>query len=134
MDEVLGHHIIWTTYGTWLHGDARGWVTKKRPGVQDPDPTLEHESRERMAGDAVLLSPEQREIVDRTIRRHCEIRRWTLHALNVRTNHVHVVVTADRLPGEVAEQLKAWCSRKLSDAAGFQTSVARNAGRKRWFT
>jgi len=31
-------------------------------------------------------------------------------------------------------QLKAWCSRKLSDAANLKDSVAINAGRRRWFT
>jgi hypothetical protein len=31
-------------------------------------------------------------------------------------------------------QLKAWCSRKLSDAAGLQNAVAFKAGRRRWFT
>jgi hypothetical protein len=23
---VLAYFITWTTYGTWLHGDARGWI------------------------------------------------------------------------------------------------------------
>jgi REP element-mobilizing transposase RayT len=55
---------------------------------------------------------------------------WFLHAVNVRSNHVHVVVTADRDPDEVMNQLKAWCSRKLSDAAGLVRTVAKKAGRR----
>jgi hypothetical protein len=31
-------------------------------------------------------------------------------------------------------QLKAWCSRKLSDAAGLKVAVAVKAGRRHWFT
>jgi hypothetical protein len=31
-------------------------------------------------------------------------------------------------------QFKAWCSRRLSDAAGLDGSVARRAGTKHWFT
>lgn len=46
-----------------------------------------------MAEPAITLDPQQRELVDDTIRCHCEIRHWSLHALNVRTNHVHVVIT-----------------------------------------
>jgi hypothetical protein len=31
-------------------------------------------------------------------------------------------------------QLKSWCSRKLSDAAGLENLVAARAGRRHWFT
>ena len=30
------------------------------------------------------LSHEHRRLVERTIRRHCELRRWALHAINAR--------------------------------------------------
>jgi hypothetical protein len=32
------------------------------------------------------------------------------------------------------DQLKAWCSRKLSGAAGLTKKVAKKAGRQHWFT
>ena len=63
-----------------------------------------------MAEDACVLVAEQRELVEKTIREHCQIRGWTLHAVNCRTNHLHVVVTADRHPDEIREQFKAWCT------------------------
>ncbi len=78
--------------------------------------------------------PEQRTIVEATIRRHCEIRGWELHALNARTNHIHLVVTGNRSADEMMNQLKAWCSRKLSDHAGLSKTVAHKAGRRHWFT
>jgi hypothetical protein len=34
----------------------------------------------------------------------------------------------------VINQLKAWCSRRLSDAAKLEKAVAVKAGRRRWFT
>jgi hypothetical protein len=43
-------------------------------------------------------------------------------------------VTADRDPDEVTNQLKAWCSRMLSDDAGLVAKVADRAGRRHWFT
>ena len=46
---------------------------------------------------------------------HCEIRRWSLHAVNARSNHVHVVVTADAEPAKVMDQFKAWSSRRLNE-------------------
>jgi REP element-mobilizing transposase RayT len=131
---VLAYHIVWTTYGTWLPGDRRGWVKKNATGIQEPDPQREELAREHMTEPAVLLTPTQRALVEQTIRAHCEIRKWHLHAINVRSNHIHVVVTADRDANEAMNQFKAWCSRKLSDAAGLQSPVARKAGRRRWFT
>ena len=133
-DDIIAFHIVWTTYGTWLPGDWRGWVNKGTSGVLPPNPALEAWSRENMAEPPVLLSPEQRKLVEQTIIDHCRIRGWTLHAVNARTNHVHVVVTADCGSDTVRDQFKAWCSRKLSDAAGLTERVAQGAGRKRWFT
>jgi REP element-mobilizing transposase RayT len=131
---ALAFHIVWTTYGSWLPGDERGWVKKRFWGVLPPDPDLERSARGRMAEPIVLLTTEQRQIVECTIADHCRIRHWTLHAVNARTNHVHVVVTADFDPDVVRDQFKAWCSRKLSDAAGLTMPVAKRAGRKHWFT
>jgi REP element-mobilizing transposase RayT len=132
--RTIAYHITWTTYGTWLPGDGRGWVTEKVPGIQEPDPARQEEARRGMAETAVLLTDEQRALVEQTVRDHCRIRGWTLHALNVRSNHVHVVVSADRDADEVMNQFKAWCSRRLSDQAGLTTAVARKAGRRRWWT
>jgi len=131
---VLAYHITWTTYGTWLSGDARGWVKWGEMGVKTADPDTERAAREAMVETAVVLTEEQRALVEQTIRDHCRIRGWLLHAVQARTNHVHVVVTADRDPNEVIRQFKAWCSRKLSDAAGLVGTVAKNAGRRHWFT
>ena len=132
--HALAYLITWTTYGTWLHGDSRGWIKKGHAGVQPPDWRLEDLARERMAESAVTLTTAQRDIIEDTIRKHCEIRKWFLHAVNARTNHVHVVVKAGRHPDDVMEQFKAWCSRKLSDAAGLNVKVAVKAGRRHWFT
>jgi REP element-mobilizing transposase RayT len=130
----LGYLLTWTTYGTWLPGDRRGWVQKGTLGIQNPDLEREAQARAAMVEPAVVLTKEQRELAENTIRDHCRIRGWTLHAVNARTNHVHVVVTAERDPEEIMDQFKAWCSRKLSDQAGLTKVVAKKAGRRRWFT
>jgi REP element-mobilizing transposase RayT len=130
----LAYHLIWTTYGTWLPGDARGWIEAGVMGVQAPDPQREEQARASMAEAAVLLTPEQREIVTETIHDHCRIRGWQLHAANVRSNHVHVVVTCACTGEQARDQLKQWTSRRLSDDAGLTTPVARKAGRRHWWT
>jgi hypothetical protein len=131
---ALAYHIYRTAYGTWLSGDSRGWFKKGHSGMKAPNWQLEDQSRERMAQDAVKLTPAQRTIVEETIEAHCRIRDWHLHAVNARTTHVHIVVTADRDADDVMEQFKAWCSRNLSDAARLEVPVAVKAGRRRWFT
>lgn len=131
---ILAYHLTWTTYGTWLPGDRRGWVRRGVSGIQPPDAEREITASNLMAEAAVRLSMPQRAIVEKTIADHCRIRNWKLHAANARSNHVHVVVTSDRDLEETMNQLKAWCSRKLSDDAGLTDPVAIKAGRRHWFT
>jgi REP element-mobilizing transposase RayT len=82
----------------------------------------------------LVLGEAQRRVIEDTIRAHCEVRRWHLHAVNVRSNHVHVIVTAEVAPEEVMKQFKAWCSRRLSEHAGLKQEAASKNGRKRWWT
>ena len=111
-DEPLAFFLTWTTYGTWLPGDERGWVAK--PGqFRAPNPMREESARKLMTEEPLTLDDDQRMIVEATIRRHCEIRRWYLHAVACRTNHVHVVVTARVDPEFIMDQFKAWCTRLL---------------------
>jgi|SRR5579885_355674 len=64
--SVFAYHITWTTYGTWLPGDARGWVKWGEWGVKPPDPERERDARKRMAESAVVLTKEQRTLVEQT--------------------------------------------------------------------
>jgi REP element-mobilizing transposase RayT len=132
MNDPIAYFITWTTYGTWLPGDQRGWVKRRQWVVQPPDPSREQQAHERMTDEVVVLTSEQRAIVDKVVVDHCRIRNWLLHARNARTNHVHVVVSALVDPKLVREQLKAWASRRLSGAAGLRGG-GKN-GQRRWWT
>jgi REP element-mobilizing transposase RayT len=116
MSDFICILITWTTYGTWLPGDSRGW-RKKLAGDQVPRTLLEQWCRKQMAGEAVLLRPHDRETVEGACREHCEFRGWHLFAVSARTNHVHVVVAADVSPKKVRDQLKANCTRRLRNQA-----------------
>ena len=114
------YFVTLTTYGTWLPGDERGWVdgstssgeNRLRPG----DAVREKRARLRMRGQAVYLSPEQRRLVEETIRRVAGYCRWHILAMSVRSNHVHVVVQSnDVTPEGVMSKFKAWCSRRLNE-------------------
>ncbi len=128
----LAYFITWTTYGSWLPGDERGWVKRGERTVQPPDPLRREAAAQAMSEDAVVLSPAQRSAIDAMIARHCAFRGWILHARNARTNHVHVVASAAATGETMRSQLKSWCSRALSEQAGL-VGRGRN-GQRRWWT
>ena len=79
------------------------------------------------------LSLRNKGIVEETIRQHCILRNWFLHAVNVRTNHVHVVVTAaGYAPATVRDQFKSWCTRKLKAAGECRTNYWTEGASCRW--
>jgi REP element-mobilizing transposase RayT len=114
--DPLAYFITWTCYGTWLPGDERGW-NKWQKGEKIPQPLLADWCKERLAEKPIVLSEDQRAVVENTIAKHCKLRGWKLHAVNCRSNHCHVVVSANSHAGEqVRDQFKAWCTRKLKEA------------------
>ena len=119
MAPPLGYLLTWTTYGAWLPGDARGWVDKHDAGAgvpyQHPDAGRQAAARARMSESAVRLSRRARDAVDAAIRETCAYRGWPVHALAVRSNHVHAVVTAGGVePGWARKALKSYGSRALN--------------------
>lgn len=114
----------WTTYGTWLPGDNRGWFDPN-VGLCEPDALQLREATLMMTEFAVVLDHTQRQIVNRIIVDHCQIRGWELHAVNCRSNHVHVLLSAETRIEIPREQFKAWCTRKLCPTV---------PQRKKWWT
>lgn len=90
--DPIGYFLTWVTHGTWLPGDARGWV-EYRAGWQLPDPVRELEAKALMTEDACILTREQRRAVEVQIAETFAHRGWTLHAVNCRSNRAHVAVT-----------------------------------------
>src|SRR5580765_1608931 len=131
MEYPIAWFITWTTYGTWLHGDARGSFLNRT--YLPPDAELEARNRSEMTEDVVYLTDQQRGLVDAALLAECQAQGWEPHALNVRTNHVHLVVSAALAGKFVRTRLKALASKALSDSAGLPMAGDNN-GRKRWWT
>jgi REP element-mobilizing transposase RayT len=116
----LAFFITFSTYGAWLHGRAPGSVDREHnvPGTPflPPDGNVEQAMRIAMRQEPYLLDEIRRKIVLRTIKEVAAHRKWKLWAVHVRSNHVHVVITADCKPEKVMADLKAWCSRRLREA------------------
>ena len=95
-DIALAYLITFRCYGTWLHGDKRGSIDRfhnayKSPYIE-PNPRWHRHNAQALEGEPVILDARRRTSVERAIRETCQLRKWHLHALSVRTNHVHVVV------------------------------------------
>jgi REP element-mobilizing transposase RayT len=129
-DRPLAYFITFHTYGTWLHGAEAGSVNDEhnQPGEPwiEPDASLHASSQRRMSQDAYLLDEPRRRVVRDAIVAECRFRGWNLHALHVRSNHVHLVATASHEPEFVMLSCKAQASKSLN-RAGFDHS-----DRKRW--
>jgi REP element-mobilizing transposase RayT len=124
-DDPLGFFLTWSTYGTWLPGDERGWI-EYQSGWKFPDPIRVLESKARMSEDACRLNHAKRMAVEEQIAETCKYRSWHLHAVNCRSNHIHVVLSAPQTaPKKIRTDLKAWATRCLKE--GFDHS------RKNWW-
>ncbi len=119
-EAPLAYFITFRCHGTWLPGDSRGF-TNRGDGYDtpynEPNRGLAGEARSRMRDAPILLDPAQRALTERTIAEACTFREWTLLAVNARTNHVHLVVTAPDKPERVMNVLKSRCTRMLREAA-----------------
>ena len=62
----------------------------------------------------------------------CEHQNWTAHAAHVRTNHFHMVVTAEKDPAAALGKLKAYASRALNERFGQRQRHWARQGSTRW--
>ncbi len=96
-DIPLAYLITFRCYGSWLHGDERGSVDRFHNRYQaphiSPNRRWHQHNTTTLKGDPVTLNTARRESVERAIRETCDIHDWLLRAINVRTNHVHAVVS-----------------------------------------
>jgi len=131
--------LSWTTYGAWLPGDRRGFVSEVRDdGVKalhntphtpcDADmPALQAYAASIMTAGAVRLDVAQARAVAEQLRETAAHRGWRLLALAVMANHVHVMVgvLGDPDPEKLLGDFKAWATRRLNAGWGR---------RERWWT
>jgi REP element-mobilizing transposase RayT len=68
------------------------------------------------------MKSRQRKLVKEAIRETCKLRGWGLSATNVRSNHVHSVVSADGKPETILAAFKANATRKLREAGCWRSA------------
>ena len=89
MAKTLGYMITWTTYGTWLQGDKRGYV--KNGQILPASEALRKANEQSKSQEAIRLSKAQQQLVQKAIIKEARSKGQRIHALAVQSNHVHLV-------------------------------------------
>ena len=120
-------HIIWTTYGTWLPGDPRGFRSRDHRihssgNVRRPPPPGEHAglrgyARRTMRGEPVILTPAERgKVLESLLEKIGSIELLT-DTLAVSATHVHLLSRC--LPGDldsIISRLRRHASHAMRDS------------------
>ncbi len=128
--------LTWTTYGTWLPGDERGFVGRvpdeqgghvihDLPGepYDADEPRLQREALRQRKGAPVKLTREQAGACVEAFGEVCVKHGVSIDAGAVMANHVHLVVTSNESEGPPLLNLfKGVSSRRLGQGFGQQAS------------
>ncbi len=132
--------LTWTTYGNWLPGDPRGFVSRvpdaetgheihNLPGedYDKDEPELASGAQVRMKGDPVLLDRNHAACLLACIADVCERHAVEPLAVAIMTNHVHVVCQGAQSGAELLQLFKGNAARVLGQTCSLDASP-------RWFT
>jgi REP element-mobilizing transposase RayT len=126
--DPVGFLITFRCYGTWLHGDERGSFDRHHRRYGTPGLPSSELRRQRdhdlMKQPPVNLTSQQRAIVESAIRETCTKRKWQLWTVNVRTNHVHSVISADKKPEAIRSALKANATRAMRESGVWKSELS----------
>lgn len=117
-EQPVAYFLTFGTYGSRLHGDSRGTVsrganTMGTPHLRRDDLRRSYEER-LMTSTRFLLDRRGRRAIEAAVAETCRIRGWAILALHVRMTHIHLVVAAPGVSPETALQaLKANATRVL---------------------
>ena len=94
MARLVGYMVTWTTYGSWLPGDKRGYVENSR--ILEGNKSMRKACEKLQKYPAVKLNQSEKEIVRTAIIKEAERIGQKIEMLAVCTNHIHFAAR----PGE----------------------------------
>jgi len=90
MAGMIGFMATWTTYGTWLQGDRRGYV---KNGIRlGANAQLEKSNEELLKHDKIKIPKSLRKTVENAILKEAEEIGQKVYAITICSNHIHIVV------------------------------------------
>ncbi len=87
---MIAYMLTWTTYGTWLQGDERGYV--KDGKTLHANPRLNTSNYNALKRKPVFLSDNQRFVVKNGICQEASRVDQRIYALTVQYNHIHLIL------------------------------------------
>lgn len=127
--------MLWNVASRDERGSTNRFNNKYQTPHLEVNEIWENQNKAKLKSEDVALNARQRKIVEKTIREVCEFKDWALHAINVRTNHVHTVVsTGNHSVDSALNAFKSYSTRKLkeNDCWNFSHSPWSNKGSKRF--
>ena len=121
MSGMIAFMATWTTYGTWLQGNKKGYV--KNGKILEANSQLEQSNRESLKHEEIKIPKRLREAVKNAIIREAEQIGHKIHAIAICSNHVHIVVEAIGLKcGYSVGRFKRQATKELRKY-GFENKV-----------
>lgn len=112
MSRIVGYMVTWTTYGSWLPGDERGYV--KDGQILPGNLKVLERNKKRQKSPTVRLSAREKQIVHRVILAEAQKAGHQIEACVVFSNHVHLAARAhSKSIEEVAGRYKSMTTRAL---------------------
>jgi REP element-mobilizing transposase RayT len=114
-----GYLITFRSYGTWLHGRA-GSVDRfhnryETPKLDRNNKRIEYNAR-LLKHPPVSFNGRERTAILAALKETSRIRKWDLWAANIRSNHVHLVVSGPEKPERIMNAFKANATRTMCES------------------
>lgn len=118
---MIGYMLTWTTYGTWLQGDERGYV--KNGQILEQNEVLEEVNKSNLKKQPVKLNAKQKEIVKEAIIQEAKRLNQKVFALVVFSNHIHLLVEKNPESIETTAALYKTAARKALYESGLERRI-----------
>ena len=121
MAKMIGFMATWTTYGTWLQGNEKGYV--KNGTILEADAKLEKANKKLLKHDKIKIPKGLRKTVKNAILKEAEEIGQKVYVIVVCSNHVHIVVESiGKRCGYSVGRFKRAATRALREF-GFANTV-----------
>ncbi len=112
MAKLIGYMLTWTTYGSWLQGDKRGFV---RDGeILQGDERIFELCKKMQKCLTVKLTRQEQLVVEAAIINEAECISHKIEALAVCTNHIHLAAQpCDKSIERIVSMYKSVATRAL---------------------
>ena len=141
MSRAVGYLLTWTTYGTWMRGDARGYVGETLqpdgsvlPRVNEPGKNYSADDSltlttdlARLKNRPVLLGQSEATVVAEALVELSRRRAYMIRSAAVMSDHVHVAMDAE--PEEAR-----WAIRRFKSITAVRLSQRFGSPSGRWWT